>query len=167
MAISPDLMDSLTIASICSTKGSPLTVCLGQFPAQADQLRPMLEAGLLLPRVRFPVGDVNAAQARVEPTVQQATQAVFRSGLWGTWPSLLAVVVIGAGILLAIISNQPDHVGIPSTETPLPTITQTPSATITATATPSATRLPTNTPLPRDRHHLWLRLSKQPMHRRR
>lgn len=148
MAISPDLMDSFNDCIDLLNQGQSVDSVLGQFPAQADQLRPMLEAGLLLPRVRFPVGDVNVAQARVEPTVQQAAEAVFRSGLWGSWPILLAVMIIGGGILLAIISNQPDHVLIPPTETSLPTITHTPSPTTTATATPSATPSPTNTALP-------------------
>lgn len=155
MAISPDLMDAFNDCIDALNGGETVESALGRFPAQADQLRPMLEAGLIFPKVRFPQIDVNAAQSRVEPDVQQAVEAIFRGGLWGSWPVILLVVVIfGAGILVAIVSNQPDDALMPPTATTSPTLTQTPSPTVTSTETSTmtltttATQLPTGTALP-------------------
>lgn len=150
MAISPDLVEALNQSIDRLQQGETIDEVLNQYPAQAGQLRPMLEAGALFQRVRYTPAEVTAAQNRIEPAVQQAAEAAFKGGLRGTWPGLLLlVVIVSGGMILAIFATgQGNDKAAPDTLSPTSTMTSTaittempvmPAAVATSTAIPTIT----------------------------
>lgn len=142
MASRDDLIEVLSDCIDRLAAGESLDAILRDYPQHASQLAPMLEAGRLLPRARFPLPEVQAAQVAVEPLVRQTVREVFRGGLSRLW-WILALVVVAAGISTpAIVSG---FSGAPPTATTTVTASPTSTATATASATPTLTATATLT----------------------
>ncbi|MBW4439287.1 MAG: hypothetical protein KME04_19255 [Pleurocapsa minor GSE-CHR-MK-17-07R] len=146
MAVRDDVIEALNTCIDRLNSGEPVERILSEYPALANDLRPMLEAGRVFPRVRAPAAEVSAAALAGEAVVRAAVGQVFSAGIsWVTW--LIVALVIGGGIGIVVIvgTNRPPEVILP-TETATPTQTVSPSAT--ATATQTATSSPTATATP-------------------
>jgi hypothetical protein len=147
MAVRDDFIEALNTCIDRLNQGESVEAILLDYPSLANQLRPMLEAGLLFPRARFPVGDVESAEEAEESTIREAIRREFRRGIrWINW--LLLLIIIGGGIILvAIIAGGS---GVPPvllvTSSPTWTATYTVTSTMTASATLTLTTRPTSTP---------------------
>jgi hypothetical protein len=153
MAVRQDLIEALNDCIDRLREGEDVESTLDDYPAVANQLRPMLQAGLLMPRVRFPAVEVQAAERGIEPVVREGVRQVFRSGWFGWQWLLLLLVGLGSITTVFVIHNRVDLTGA-GLASPTPSQTATPSATITASSTPTpdptltSTALPTSTPAP-------------------
>ena len=144
-------------------QGLSLQDCLHRYPQLADDLRPMLEAALLVQRSGYPKSEALAAQNRVRFIVAGALQSngrgnSVRSSRRPATVFLLRaaafVFVFIAGMLVAyflFMRERSDVIPLDSptaeliiTDTPTPTLTPTPTVTLTPTHT--ATYTPTFTP---------------------
>mgnify|MGYP005842079069 CR=1 FL=1 len=158
MAVRDDFIEALNACIDRLNQGETVEEILRDHPTFANQLRPMLEAGLLFPRARFPFGDAETAQ---EPIIREAVRREFRRGFrWTRW--LVLLLVIGGGIVGVIIiggggespvlaltasatlTSTPPFTAT-TTETSSPTSTFTATLTSTATLTASATETPSPT----------------------
>lgn len=141
MAIPDDLIEALNDCIDRLNQGERVEDVLQDYPDLANSLRPMLEAGLLLPRTRIPVAEVSAAQTAAEPVIRSTVQRVFGGLLGGfTWIIfILAMVLVGAGVWVG-------SGGLTTSPTATPTATSTTTPTLTSTATMTATQTATSTP---------------------
>lgn len=145
--------------------------CLALYPQYARELRPMLEAGLLIRRVRYTSAEVTEAQNRVRFRVAGAVNSAFGESRvhQRQTRSLLniaaLIVVFFAGAIAALLVFNRGTEVIPAgqiteeplvaetltpthTETAIATYTPTPSLTLTLTPTHTATVTATHTPTP-------------------
>lgn len=146
MAVRDDVIEALNTCIDRLNSGEPVERVLSEYPALANDLRPMLEAGRVFPRVRAPAAEVSAAALAGEVAVRAAVGQVFSAGIsWVTW--LIVALVIGGGIGIVVIvgTNRPPEVILP-TETATPTQTVSPSTTATATQTATSSPAATATP---------------------
>jgi len=160
MIVRDDLVDALEICIDRINQGESVQTVVADYPVFAKQLRPMLEAGLLLPRSRFPADVVSAAATQGEARIRATVSDTFAAGTnWLAWG--LALLFIGAGVSLFIfilISNQQQSAAPPPVLTNTPTLTLAPTASATlsptatysptATSTPTVTQTPTQSRLP-------------------
>lgn len=140
--------------------GEAVDAVLQDYREFANDLRPMLEAGLLLPRARFPAEMVETVEQSLEPLIRETVAVVFRGGALAgtTWllllllaGALIAVVVVIAsrGGSVPTLSLTPPPSAVPliaPSLTSLPTLSATPTLTLTWTLTPSVTTSPTFAP---------------------
>jgi len=135
MAVEREYIDALNDCIDRLNQGESIESILQDYPDLASELRPMLGAGFLTNKVRFPASDVQTAQDSIELVVEQAVRETFGSGLWGGWFSILVIVILaGGGILLGstLLTTPPIPVATPS-----PTPTVTPTSTLSPTSTSS------------------------------
>lgn len=146
MAVRDDLIEALNSAIDRLNRGESIEQIVADYPALAGQLRPMLEAGLVLPRARYPLPEVTAAEAAGETLIRQTIAEVFTggAGLSTTVILIVLAVLIGGGALLwgvlggGIVPAVVETVTPTATVTASPTLTLTPTATLTPTLTPTA-----------------------------
>lgn len=137
MVARDDLIQALNDGIDRLNAGEELEAILADYPAFASQLRPMLEAGLLLPRVvHIPAAEVEAWAAAGEPVIRETVRQVFRGGVdMVRWIVLL--LLLGLGLLVGVmLLRNADGVGVQVTETVIPTVTIT--ATLPPTLIPTA-----------------------------
>ncbi|MFN8528511.1 MAG: hypothetical protein U0670_07860 [Anaerolineae bacterium] len=145
--------------------GVPLENCLRRFPQYANELRPMLEAGLAVRRAAYPTSEARDAQNRVRFRVAGALESAFTAEVppRGAVPSrrassagaslLLRVaafsLVFFAGVVITVLlMNRGTGELIPAsqpTDTPTAVITETSTPTLTETATQTPTQTATST----------------------
>lgn len=163
MAIRDDLIEALNTCIDRLNQGEAIEDILQDYPTLANQLRPMLETGLLYPRARFPVTEVEAVEAAGEAAIRSVVQQEFRGGPGIIHWLLVLLFIIGGGAV-AIIATWDSGATLSITETATTTMTATTTITRTSTLTPSVTPIssatptstmtasvtppPTNTPLP-------------------
>ena len=157
MAVRDDLIEALSDSIDRLNNGEQLEIILASYPDLANQLRPMLEAGLLFPRARFMPAEVNLAKDTIEPTIQQTIRTVFGGGWNSSLFGLLLVIAIGVGLLMAAdqlntLNNTVSlDVDAKVTATEIsPTSTSTVDVTNTTGPTESNTVIPTVTADPAD-----------------
>jgi hypothetical protein len=143
--------------------GQNVDACLRLYPNYAARLRPMLESGLLVGRMGYPLAEVVAAQEQIWSRIEQAYNApqparplrLPRQYLW--LAAVLAALLILAGVIAAAQNSSPGdplygiRVFIESivggqaapTATPTSAPTQTPVSTGTALLTMTNTIAPT------------------------
>jgi hypothetical protein len=147
MAVRGDLIEAFNECIDRLNDGETVEAILADYPELAAQLRPMLEAGLVIPRARYPAIDVDAAQQAGEPLIRETVRAVFRGGFrWIRWLVLLVViggVVVASAVMLSVQEN-PLALTAPDTATPTLTVTATDTATSTPAHTLTATGTATN-----------------------
>lgn len=148
------LMEALNDCIDRMAAGASLDACLRIYPRYARELRPMLEAGLLVARAQADAMEVAAAQGRVRSAVIQTLDMPSRSrtGLlrYGNLAAAVALValiaLIGAGVV-EVARRIRDVVPTPAITTePLATPSDVPSATPTPSITPSVTATLSPTP---------------------
>lgn len=156
MVVRDDLIEAFNACVDRLNNGEPLEAILQDYPQMAETLRPMLEAGLLFPRVRVPAAEVAAAQASGEPLIRATVRRTWRGGIGRLAWGLLIALALGAGVLWAsgalsggarpvwIFGATATHTST-ATATASTTFTPTVTHTSTATATASATLTPTAT----------------------
>jgi hypothetical protein len=148
--------------------GQTIEECLRRYPAHANVLRPMLEAGELVKRAQTLNGEAVQAEQRVRERLLRELNETDRDGLILLLPrrqnkELLRLVAIWLTIFLCIVSsgaggaylaselglldddNSEGQEDIPrtATATATPTATSTPTMTPTSTATMTASPTPT------------------------
>lgn len=99
--------------------GEQVETILLDYPEIASDLRPMLEVGLLFPKVRFPAAEVALAQKRVQAQVDTALGG--SSAPWWVGGSLslmiiVAIVALGAIVMQGGSSENSVATEIPHTE---------------------------------------------------
>lgn len=153
MAVRDDLIEAFNDCLDRVNRGEPVEAILRDYPALAAQLRPMLEAGLLFPRVRVPAAAVNQAADALEPLMRQSVQQTFRGGRGGLIGRNLILLLIGGGLIIgaALLTNR-DRTAPPAVvplvetrETSTPTLTLHPTTLATLTETPTVTPEPSVT----------------------
>jgi hypothetical protein len=148
MATRDDYVETLNTCIDRIHAGEQLDDIIGDYPQMAGQLRPMLEAGLLVPRARYPAGEIEQARQRIEPKIQRAVDTIFGGGIAGLPLNLLLGIIIGGGILIIGLSALGGR-GEPApaaTTTAVP-VTAVPSQhPADSPSTSTATSRPTNTP---------------------
>jgi hypothetical protein len=95
MVLHDDYIEALNTCIERLASGENLDAILADYPAMANELRPMLAAGNLFRRVAYPAAEVQAAQNRLEPVIRQAAQSSFGGGISGYWPLLGMVLLLG------------------------------------------------------------------------
>ena len=143
MAARETILDAFDRCIDRINQGETVDTVLQDYREFANDLRPMLEAGLLLPRARFPVEVVENVEQTLEPLIRETISTVFRGGLAGTtWLLLLVLLGLVVGVVLLLVSR--------SGQPPQPTLTAPPSAAplIAPSVTPEPTLTLTLTPLP-------------------
>lgn len=149
MAARDDIIEILSECIDRLNSGEDIDAILSDYPDAAGLLRPMLEAGQLMPRARYAPTEVAAAESALEPIIRQTAGDVFGGGLsFIIWVPVMLVLLIGGGIAVGIFNEnnveEPSEVILPVTETQ--TVTPTPTHTeAAATSTASPTPQPTNT----------------------
>lgn len=152
MALRDDLIEAFSDSIDRLNNGEDLNSILDSYPELANQLRPMLEAGLLLPRARFTPADVNLAQEAIEPAIQQTIATVFGGGWNGGLFRIILVMAIGLGLILTVIqlnlsNNSTSALQVVSTSTETDTmIPATATIHIIDTISPTETRVSTAIP---------------------
>ncbi|MGJ3237158.1 MAG: hypothetical protein ACFE0Q_00485 [Anaerolineae bacterium] len=143
MVNNEQLIDALNTCIDQLNAEVPLETVLQDYPELANQLRPMLEVGLVSRRARYPLPDVMQAQQQIDPRIQATIDETFSGGmgLSSAWWGVLVVVILIAGGALFFGGFNVDQWLMGA-----PTATHTPTATATATPQPTATV--TNTPAP-------------------
>lgn len=149
MAVRDDLIEAFSDSIDRLNDGEDLEVILASYPDLANQLRPMLEAGLLFPRARFMPADVNTAQETIEPTIQQTVRTVFDGGWSSSLFGLLFVIAIGVVFLLTVtqLNTSNNTVSLDVDETVSETETS-PTLTPTVDVTNTPRPIASNTVLP-------------------
>ncbi|GAB4521899.1 MAG: hypothetical protein OHK0046_33770 [Anaerolineae bacterium] len=151
MAQREDLIEAFNTCIDRLNEGETVEAILTDYPAFASQLRPMLEAGLLFPRMRYPALEVQQAESAGEAIIQQTIQSAFRSGPGWLGGLVLLLIVGGLVGVLAVVFSGGDTsptatatatLTLTSTETPTLTPTHTNTSTLTSTSTVAATTLP-------------------------
>jgi hypothetical protein len=138
MAVRPDLIEALNDCIDRLRAGEDTESALSDYPALASQLRPMLQAGFLVSRARYPAVDVQAAEQAIEPIVRESIRQSFGGGLFGWWWILLLLGLGSVAAILLTIQGGVDLIGA-GTETPTSSPTASPTVTMTATATSAPT----------------------------
>ena len=146
------LIDALDDCINRMAAGETVEVCLARYPDLATELRPMLEAGVVVQQVSYPAVEVDAARGRVRRRLEGLLNPPpFLTG-WVLTLMLLSLVV-GAGIGSGItVIRRPLQTDPPPVTVPVIIVTTTPSpiaATVMPTqqqtATTAATQVPTVT----------------------
>lgn len=153
MAIRGDIIEILSECIDRLNSGEDIDTILSDYPDAAGLLRPMLEAGQLMPRARYESVEVAAAESALEPIIRQTASDVFGGGLsFIGWVPIVLILLIGGGIAVGIFNEnnveEPSEVILPVTETQTMTATTTPSITPTLSITPTATNTLAATPTP-------------------
>jgi cytoskeletal protein RodZ len=152
------LADALEQSIQWLTEGRSVTDCLQAFPELADQLAPLLEAGIVVRRAQVRSFDVMAAQNRVRLKLQARQR---RRNQFDLLSRLVAVIVVicFASLLLwqsPRIFEVLSRLRTTETSTASPTIaasataseTATMSMTPTPSPSPTLTAIPSNTTVP-------------------
>jgi hypothetical protein len=95
MVLQDDYIEALNNCIERLASGEAREVILRDYPTMANELRPMLEVGTLFSRVAYPMADVAASQARLEPAIRQASQTTFGASPFNFWPIVILVLVTG------------------------------------------------------------------------
>jgi hypothetical protein len=95
MVLHDDYIEALNNCIERLASGEDIDAIMVDYPAMANELRPMLEAGNLFSRAAYPLAEVTAAQSRLEPAIRQAAQSSFGTSITGYWPLLAIVLVVG------------------------------------------------------------------------
>lgn len=140
MAINDQLVDAFNDCIDRLNRGDSIDNILSDYPDLATQLRPMLVAGLVVKKARYPLTDVSTAQENISPEIQGAINATFGGNLSTSWLGLILIVLLIGSIIGGILTfNRDDNASqLASTPTMLQ---ESPTAIDTATATMTA--LPT------------------------
>ncbi len=144
--------------------GETIAECLRRYPEYALDLRPMLEAGLLMRRAQSDSNEVLAAKARVRANIMDT---LALTPMRRPTPPILRILPLVASLLIvfvfaivggsALLSRLNQAEPTPTTEflsthTVTPTLTATPTGTPTvtptSTTTPTASSTPSSTPSP-------------------
>jgi hypothetical protein len=134
MAVQNEYIEAFNTCIDRLHQGDELNTILDDYPDMAPQLRPMLEAGRAINRIAYAPADVQQAQQRVEPAVQNAITGGGSSGIW--WIiSVIALIGIGAGLQVAGVSLPGNQINAEATVTVSPAVM--PAATVPIA--PSAT----------------------------
>ncbi len=134
------------------SSGQTIEDCLRAYPAHAQQLRPLLEAGEMIHSLRVPQAELLEDQALVWQQVQAQLPARYAQRSRG-YRSILQLVAAILILLLLMATTwfaltRPDlprneeNIVIPAL------VTNTPTPTATSTVTPTVTTQPTETSLP-------------------
>lgn len=142
MAARDTIFDALDRCIDRINRGETVDAVLQDYREFANDLRPMLEAGRLLPRARFPVEVVSGAEQSLEPLIRETIATVFKGGVIGGTTLLLLLVLAGAIITVAVVIATRGETTPPPTATTAPLIA--PSSTAPTTLTPTLT--PTASP---------------------
>jgi hypothetical protein len=140
-------------------RGETVDAVLQDYREFANDLRPMLEAGLLLPRARFPAEVVSGVEQSLEPLIRETIATVFKGGAIAGTTLLLLLLLAGAIITVVVVvlatrgdtSSPPTATAAPliaPSSTPPAALTRTPTPTVTPTATASPTAAASVTPSP-------------------
>lgn len=103
MTVRDDLIDALSVCIDRLNSGEDSEAILNDYPTLARQLRPMLEAGRVFERVRYPSADVTAASEAVEPLLRQTIRQLFRGG-WGGMGWIVLVLLLGGALIVGIFA---------------------------------------------------------------
>lgn len=136
MAIDNQLIDALSDCIDRLNQGEARETILRDYPEMASQLAPMLEAGLVTSKARYPVTDVTSAQEKLSPQIQSAIDTTFGGGsISSAWLGWIVVLIIAGGILAGIVSlNRGDTTEVAITAT---TVNDTPTVSPQPTAEPT------------------------------
>lgn len=137
MALQEEYIEALNNCIDRLASGESIDTILADYPAMANELRPMLEVGNLFSRVRVPVAEVTAAQSRLVPKIQAATQT-GTGGMAAYWAVLGLVLLLG-GISIFAWQSQSQEVS----PTAIVELTAESSAEATVEAIIEATETPT------------------------
>jgi hypothetical protein len=133
------LSDAFNVCAAQVARGRSIDDVIAQYPQFAENLRLLLMVSSAVSRYELPSAEVDAARARVQPTIDDLIGGFPDRGL-PPWIIPL-VIAIAIAIIALILASQPG--GILS-----PAPTQTPTMTLSATVTATHTALPTLTPTP-------------------
>ncbi|NPV65533.1 MAG: LysM peptidoglycan-binding domain-containing protein [Anaerolineae bacterium] len=153
-----DFLNALDDCISLLNAGYTLEECLRRHPQHAEQLRPLLAAGLLVRQSRASTQATLAARERVRPRVERALRQVDRKRpTWQRYPALamVASLLLVFAIILSsrITTLQPGFqettlTSVPSSTPLIPTATVTPNPTHTPTVPPSPTVTASPSPTP-------------------
>lgn len=141
MATNANLREALNDCIDRLNDGESLHDILEDYPGMANQLRPMLEAGLLTSKARYPVVDLTNARESLDVRIQQTIETNFGGGFYIGWLSGLFILLLISGLLLAGVYLNTLPITAESTVTPSPTSRTivTPTTSLTSTALPPTT----------------------------
>lgn len=116
MALEAEYIEALNDCIERLKLGETLETILRDYPTMANDLRPMLVAGKLLPKAAYSSAEITAAQARVLPKVQAALDAGFGANLMGYWPVLGVVFILGIAVFIWQSSVANNEISSPTAE---------------------------------------------------
>ncbi|MBZ0286067.1 MAG: hypothetical protein K8I30_00525, partial [Anaerolineae bacterium] len=140
MAVRDDLIEALNTCIDRLNQREGVEIILTDYPTLANDLRPMLEAGLLFPRARIPAPEIEPGETTGEALIRQTIRQVFRGGIG--WLLLLLLLVGGGIIVIAVLvrgGGENPALIVPASATSTLTAIVAPSATATVTITQTPT----------------------------
>ncbi len=136
MTINDQLIEAFNDCINRLNQGEAIETILSDYPDLATQLYPMLEAGLVVKKARYPVADMTIAQDKLAPQIQATIDTTFGGGSTSIkWFGVILILLLVGSIIIGIYSlnRETDVTQIAVTVTSLqesPMVTDSSTATI-------------------------------------